>query len=119
ELVLPPAFLGTARRAGLLPAIDQWVVRRAIRTIGEQASVGRDVCLEVNLSKEALHDAALLPTIEGELARTGIDPGRLVLEVPERVAIADPKGARALAQRLRATGCGFALDDFGSSFGSF
>jgi PAS domain S-box-containing protein len=119
ELVLPQAFLGTARRAGLTTAIDQWVVRRAIRTIGEQAQVGRDVCLEVNLSSEALHDAGLLPAIERELASTGIDPGKLVLEVTEQIAIADPEGARSLAKHLRAVGCGFALDDFGTSFGSF
>ena len=119
ELLLPQSFLATARRAGLLAAIDQWVVRRAIRTIGEQAQVGRDVCLEVNLSAEALHDASLISGIEGELARTGIEPNRLVLEIPEQVAITDPGGARGLAKQLRAIGCGFALDDFGSSFGSF
>ncbi|MBV9213431.1 MAG: EAL domain-containing protein [Actinobacteria bacterium] len=118
-LLLPHTFLGTARRAGLLAAIDQWVVRRAIRTIGEQAQVGRDVCLEVNLSAEALHDASLIPAIEGEVARTGIEPNRLVLEVPEQVAITDPDGARSLAKQLRAIGCSFGLDDFGSSFGSF
>jgi EAL domain-containing protein (putative c-di-GMP-specific phosphodiesterase class I) len=77
------------------------------------------VCLEVNLSSEALHDAALLPSIERELATTGIDPRRLVLEVTEQIAIADPEGARSLAKHLRAIGCGFALDDFGTSFGSF
>ena len=81
--------------------------------------MGRDVCLEVNLSAEALHDAALLPAIDRELATTGIDPGRLVLEVTEQIAIEDPEGARSLAKHLRAVGCGFALDDFGTSFGSF
>jgi PAS domain S-box-containing protein len=118
-MVLPQAFFGTARRAGLTPAIDQWVVRRAIRTIAEQAQVGRDVRLEVNLSAESLHDPGLIPTIERELASTGIEPDRLVLEVTERVATADPEGASTLAKRLRALGCSFALDDFGTSFGSF
>jgi PAS domain S-box-containing protein len=119
EPILPQAFFGTARRAGLTTAIDQWVVRQAMRTIAEQSQVGRDVCLEVNLSSEALHDVSLLPTIERELATTGIDPRRLILEVTEQIAIADPEGARSLAKHLRAVGCGFALDDFGTSFGSF
>ncbi|HEX8649177.1 MAG TPA: EAL domain-containing protein [Thermoleophilaceae bacterium] len=118
-LILPQAFFGVARRAGLTGAIDQWVVRRAVRTIAEQAQVGRDITLEVNLSAESLHDAALLPTIERELMSTGIDPARLVLEVPERVAIDDPDAASRVAKRLRAMGCSFALDDFGTSFGSF
>src|SRR5207302_830084 len=119
ELALPQAFLGMARRAGLISAIDQWVLRHAIRTIGEQAQIGREVCLEVNLSNEALHDVSLMPTVERELATTRIDPGRLVLEVTEDIAIADPEGARSLAKHVRAIGCGFALDDFGTSFGSF
>ena len=118
-MVLPQAFFGTARRAGMTAAIDQWVVRRAVRTIAEQAQVGRDIKLEVNLSVESLHDPALLPTIERELASTSIDPARLILEVPERVAIEDSDGASRLAKRLRAMGCSFALDDFGTSFGSF
>jgi PAS domain S-box-containing protein len=118
-LVLPQAFFGTARRAGMTAAIDQWVVRRAIRTIAEQAQVGRDIRLEVNLSAESIDDPALLPTIESELASTGIDPARLILEVPERVAIEDAEGASRLAKRARAMGCSFALDDFGTSFGSF
>ena len=118
-LVLPQAFFGTARRAGLTAQIDQWVVRRAVRTIAEQAQVGRDIRLEVNLCAESIGDPALLPTIERELASTGVDPARLILEVPERVAIEDPDGASRLAKRLRAMGCCFALDDFGTSFGSF
>jgi PAS domain S-box-containing protein len=118
-MVLPQAFFGTARRAGLMGQIDQWVVRRAIRTIAEQAQVGRDIRLEVNLSPASLDDRTLLTTIERELASTGIDPARLILEVPERVAIDDAEGASRLAKRLRAMGCSFALDDFGTSFGSF
>lgn len=119
DLVLPQAFLGAARRGGLTTSVDQWVVRHAIRTIAEQAQVGRDVCLEVNLSVESLHDVALLPTIDRELVTTGIDPRKLVLEVTEQIAIGDPEGARSFAKHLRALGCGFALDDFGTSFGSF
>jgi PAS domain S-box-containing protein len=118
-LVMPQAFFGPARRAGLTGPIDRWVVRQAVRTIAEQAQVGRDIKLEVNLSAESLADPALIPTIERELTSTSIDPARLILEVPERVAIEDPDGASRLAKRLRAIGCSFALDDFGTSFGSF
>jgi EAL domain-containing protein (putative c-di-GMP-specific phosphodiesterase class I) len=119
ELILPQAFLAAARRGSLLSAIDQWVVRHAIRVIDEQVGVGRSVRLEVNLSSEAPRDGALIPAIESELMASGIDPARLVLALPEQVAVADLEGARALATRARAMGCSFALDDFGSSFGSF
>jgi PAS domain S-box-containing protein len=118
-LVMPQAFFSTARRTGLTTQIDQWVVRRAVRTIAEQAQVGRDIRLEVNLSAESLDDAMVLATIDREINSTGIDPARLILEIPERVAIEEPDRASKLAKRLRAMGCSFALDDFGTSFGSF
>jgi EAL domain-containing protein (putative c-di-GMP-specific phosphodiesterase class I) len=115
RLVLPEAFLGPARRAGLAHAIDRWVVRRAIRLLHEN----EEVSLEVNLSPEAVHDPDLAAMVEEELAGTPIDPGRLVLEVSGDTAGDHLEETRELAKRLRGLGCRFALDDFRSSFGSF
>jgi EAL domain-containing protein (putative c-di-GMP-specific phosphodiesterase class I) len=50
---------------------------------------------------------------------TDLDPGRLILEVSENVAAANLEDCERLAKRLRGLGCGFALDDFGSTFASF
>jgi PAS domain S-box-containing protein len=115
RLILPQAFLGPARRAGLAHSIDRWVVRQAIRLLHET----EDVSLEVNLSPEAVHDPDLPAMIDEELAGTPIDPARLVLEVTGATAIAHLEETRALAKSLRGLGCRFALDDFRSNFGSF
>src|SRR3954451_10539914 len=116
RLILPEAFLGPARRAGLAHAIDRWVVRQAIHLLGK---VDSEVSLEVNLSPEAVHDPDLAAMVENELAASPVDPARLVLEVPGATA-ADPlEPTRELAKRLRGLGCRFALDDFRSNFGSF
>jgi PAS domain S-box-containing protein len=115
RVILPEAFLGPARRAGLAHAIDRWVVRQAIRLL----VANEHVSLEVNLSPEAVHDAALPTMIEEELAGASIDPARLVLEVTGGTATDSLEETRALAKRLRGLGCRFALDDFRSNFGSF
>jgi PAS domain S-box-containing protein len=115
RLILPQAFLGPARRAGLAHSIDRWVVRRAIQLLSETAQVS----LEVNLSPEAVHDPDLPAVVDEELAATGIDPSRLVLEVSGATAIDHIEETRELAKRLRGLGCRFALDDFRSNFGSF
>jgi PAS domain S-box-containing protein len=115
RLILPEAFLGPARRAGLAHAIDRWVVRKAIRLLHEND----DVSLEVNLSPEAVHDPDLAEMVEEELAGTTVDPSRLVLEVTGATAADHLEETRALAKRLRGIGCRFALDDFRSNFGSF
>jgi PAS domain S-box-containing protein len=115
RLILPEAFLGPARRAGLAHAIDRWVVRQAVRLL-----LGNEgVSLEVNLSPEAVHDPELATVIEEELAGTSVDPARLVFEVTGNTAADNLEETRALAKRLRALGCRFALDDFRSNFGSF
>jgi PAS domain S-box-containing protein len=119
RLILPQAFLGPARRAGLANAIDRWVVRKAIALLHETAIGGQDVGLEVNLSPEAVHDPDLPAMIEEELASTPVDPGRLVLEVSGATASEHLEETRALAKRLRGLGCRFALDAFRSNFGSF
>src|SRR5256714_1884733 len=115
RLVLPEGFLGPARRAGLAHAIDRWVVRKAVRLL----VANEHVSLEVNLSPEAVHDPDLATMIEEELSASSIDPARLVLEVAGGTAAGSLAETRALAKRLRALGCKFALDDFRSNFGSF
>ena len=57
--------------------------------------------------------------MDHEMARGGIWPNQVILEVTETAAIVNMDDARAFAQRLRDLGYLFALDDFGSGFGSF
>jgi diguanylate cyclase (GGDEF)-like protein/PAS domain S-box-containing protein len=119
EMILPAQFLYTAERSGLILDIDRWVLSEAIRLIAELADAGSEVRLEVNLSGRSVGDTELLNLIERELKEQAIDPANLVLEVTETAAIANMDRARGFATRLRALGCGFALDDFGAGFGSF
>jgi len=119
ELILPAQFLYTAERSGLILEIDRWVLTQAVHLIAEQRDIGRELRLEVNLSGRSVGDTELLNLIEQELEASAIDPGCLVLEVTETAAIANMDRARGFAARLRALGCGFALDDFGAGFGSF
>jgi EAL domain-containing protein (putative c-di-GMP-specific phosphodiesterase class I) len=119
ELLTPSAFLYVAERSGLIQAIDGWVVRKAIELIAEHARAGVELVLNVNLSGKSIVDSSLAALIEETLARTGIDPARLVLELTETATIANIEVTKAFAARLRGRGCQFALDDFGAGFGSF
>ncbi len=119
ELILPAQFLYTAERSGLILDIDRWVLDQAMRLIAEQSDAGCEVRLEVNLSGRSVGDPELLALIEQGLEDRAINPANLVLEVTETAAIANMDRARGFATKLRALGCGFALDDFGAGFGSF
>lgn len=114
-LVAPGAFLAAAESFGLMPALDRWVVTRAIRVLS--ASPGRR--LFVNLSGTSLGDRALLAEFEALVAGSGLPPGALTFEITETAAIADVAGLQRWARRLKELGCRFALDDFGTGYSSF
>jgi diguanylate cyclase (GGDEF)-like protein/PAS domain S-box-containing protein len=118
-LIKPGAFLPTAERFGQIQAIDRRVVSSAIELLADDERMGHDVCLEVNLSGRSIDDPELPGMIEAKLAATGVAPEKLVIEITETETIANMAQARALAQRLKALGCRFALDDFGAGFSSF
>ncbi len=117
EIIPPGAFMSVAERSGLISRIDRWVVTRAIGLLAESGAAGPT--FEVNLSGSSIGDEILLELIERRLRETAVDPQRLVFEITETVAVADVPRAQAFAARLNELGCRFALDDFGSGFGSF
>jgi diguanylate cyclase (GGDEF)-like protein/PAS domain S-box-containing protein len=119
DLIPPGAFLAMAERFDLICEIDRWVLREAVRMLHREHGAGRDVALAVNLSGRTMGDPGIGDYLESLLAERPIQPGRLVIEVTETAAIVNIERARALAERLHALGCRFALDDFGAGFASF
>jgi len=118
-LIAPGLFLDVAERFAQIQAIDCWVIARAVRLLAERQAAGIDLELEVNLSGGSLTDATVVDFIRAEVRNAPIDPTRLTFEVTETAAIGNIDRARALARTLCDLGCRFALDDFGSGFGSF
>jgi EAL domain-containing protein (putative c-di-GMP-specific phosphodiesterase class I) len=118
-LLPPSAFLYVAERFGTILGIDCWVVRQAVELISRQAKTGRSLTLNVNISAKSIGNPQLVAVIDRALADAHIDPGCLVFELTETAAIGNIDHAKTLTTELRSRGCRFALDDFGSGFGSF
>ncbi|HLI60247.1 MAG TPA: EAL domain-containing protein [Solirubrobacteraceae bacterium] len=119
QLIPPGAFLESAERFDLMGEIDRWVLRRALELLEAHERAGHDISLSVNLSGRTMNDPDLTQELAALLTTHPIAPGRLILEVTETAAIVNIDRARELAANLRALGCRFALDDFGSGFASF
>ncbi|MEA3638449.1 MAG: EAL domain-containing protein [Lamprobacter sp.] len=115
RLVSPDEFIPVAESTGLINAIDRWVLAEAIRVL----LIHPHLSLGINLSAKALADTS----IDAELARllqaSKIDPQRLTLEITETAAIDNMSTAVTRIKSMRALGCHFALDDFGSGFASY
>ncbi|WCB91755.1 hypothetical protein DSM104299_00431 [Baekduia alba] len=119
ELIPPATFLPIAERFDVIPAIDRWVVERAVGLVRREHDRGTPVTLSVNLSGRTMGDAEFAGWLEKLLIDNPVPPGRLIVEITETVAIVNLERARALAETLRRLGCLLALDDFGAGFASF
>jgi diguanylate cyclase (GGDEF)-like protein/PAS domain S-box-containing protein len=119
RLITPNHFLGVAERSDLIVSVDKWVLGRSLQLLHQIQQSWPDFRLEVNLSGRSIGEPSVEETLRDGIARHRVDPTGLVLEVTETAAVADIGAARAFAQRQRALGCKFALDDFGAGFGSF
>jgi diguanylate cyclase (GGDEF)-like protein len=115
KLVFPDHFIPVAEQSGQIQEIDRWVISKAIARLAATP----DLVLSVNLSGRVLDDPSLPAWFRRQLADNGVEPGRLVVEVTETAAVANIQDAIAFMREIKALGCAFALDDFGSGFSSF
>jgi EAL domain-containing protein (putative c-di-GMP-specific phosphodiesterase class I) len=113
---IPPAeFIPLAEETGLIVPLGRYVLEEACMRTAERYP---GMCVQVNLSAIELEHPDLLQTITEVLARTGIAPELLVLEVTETLLVKDAERGAATLQQLRDLGVQLALDDFGTGYSS-
>jgi diguanylate cyclase (GGDEF)-like protein len=120
-LVRPPEFVPLAEETGLILAIDRWVLSEACRQVAEwnarrHPEQALTVC--VNLSARQLQQADLPEFVAAALARGGLDPHRLVIEITESLLVAETEPTLARLHRLKDLGVRLAIDDFGTGYSS-
>jgi EAL domain-containing protein (putative c-di-GMP-specific phosphodiesterase class I) len=117
---MPSEFLPAAERYSLAGKIDRWVVSQTFDWLAQNPRLldRLDVCA-VNLSGQSFGNDELLSFILDRMTACRIPPSRLCFEITETAAVADIVQAGRFMETLKARGCLFALDDFGSGFSSF
>lgn len=118
KLYLPRAFLPAAERYHLMPQIDRWVINEALSIMARKGDDFKTVC-SINLSGQSLSDDSLLKYITKQIKHHGVQAKRLCFEITETAIISNIDQARQFIVDLRALGCRFSLDDFGSGMSSF
>jgi len=118
-LVPPSEFIPAAERYNVMVMVDRWVVNRAIDLLEECLAQGKQLPLvAVNLSGTSINDEDFLDFVMTRLTNEQVARA-LCFEITETAAVASLAKATFLMRELKARGCRFSLDDFGSGVSSF
>jgi diguanylate cyclase (GGDEF)-like protein/PAS domain S-box-containing protein len=118
-LVPPNEFIPAAERYNVMVMVDRWVVGRAIELLASCVRQGRRLPLvAVNLSGTSINDEDFLEFILSRLHDEHVARA-LCFEITETAAVASLSKATYFMRELKARGCRFSLDDFGSGVSSF
>jgi diguanylate cyclase (GGDEF)-like protein/PAS domain S-box-containing protein len=118
--VVPPAeFIGLAEETGAIHDIGRWVLEAACAQVMRwQGEALPPVQVAVNISARQFGADNLVAEVEAALARTGLPPERLELEITESVMAQSIERAAQILAGIRALGVRVALDDFGTGYSS-
>jgi len=114
-------FLPLAHETGQILPIDWWVFEEAcsqIQTWQNQYRLQKSLTANVNLGSSILMHADMIDSMQKTLEASGFPPQNLVLEIAESIVSTNIDSLGQTISRLRASGIGVQLDDFGKGYSS-
>ena len=118
---VPPAeFIPLAERSDLIERIGRYVLRRACGLAAAFEGEGsRGLAhVAVNVSARHVREGRLVEDVTSVLHETGLEPGRLVVEITESMLLEDVERTVERLDALRRLGVRIAVDDFGTGYSS-
>ena len=113
-------FIDVIENSGLIVPIGRWMLHEACSLAQGWPALTNGIGpkLRVNLSARQFEQASLVGDVSAALAGSGLQPGRLCLELTESILLPDIAVAAQTLTRLRELGVSIALDDFGTGYSS-
>ena len=116
-MVPPGKFIPVAEESGLIVPIGEWVLYEACRQLAQWRAEGLgELVVAVNLSGVEFKRGNLVDSVTHTLARTGLPPTCLELELTESMLMHDVENVISTLQRLKALGVRLSIDDFGTGY---
>ncbi len=117
----PSVFVPVAEESGTIFLLGKWVLHRALADLKVlQDRNVRDVYVAVNLSGRQFEQPGFAESLVEVVRASGVDPGRLRLELTETTLMRNPAAAAQRIQGIKAAlpGLRFMIDDFGTGYSS-
>jgi EAL domain-containing protein (putative c-di-GMP-specific phosphodiesterase class I) len=118
RLIPPAQFVPVAEETGLIVPLGGWVLEEACRQLVRWDEARPGLTLSVNLSGGQLSEPDVVSRVARALDRTGVDPGRVALEITETELMRDPEETLVVLRALKALGLQLHVDDFGTGYSS-
>ncbi len=114
EIVPPDVFVPIAEQCGLIDSLGSFVLKEACR----QAAAWPGIAISVNVSPLQLMNPAFPSQVAAIVDGSGLERGRLELEITESFIVDNARRAAVVIAELRLQNITISLDDFGSGFSS-
>jgi EAL domain-containing protein (putative c-di-GMP-specific phosphodiesterase class I) len=115
--LLPPGeFLPVFEHYRMMPQLDRWVVRNAVRRLAQRSRIAR---FSVNVSGQTIEDPDFPRFVTGQLAAHQLRPSRLLFEIDEGDTLVRPEATERFANQMNTIGTPLLIDGFGARSVSF
>jgi diguanylate cyclase (GGDEF)-like protein len=118
EVVQPEEFIGLLEETGMIIDVGRWVLHEACREAVRWREEGNPTAVAVNVSARQLESDQFAQHVEQALARTGLDPSMLTLEITESALMKNVDATATLLCAIKERGVKIAIDDFGTGYSS-
>lgn len=116
--VSPAEFIPVIEQTSVVRATTAWVLDAALAQLARWQRQGISLTISVNVSSANLMEPDFAERVCAALARHGIAPSLLELEITESAVLDNQKQATALLSRIADAGVKLAIDDFGTGYSS-
>lgn len=117
--VSPAEFIPVAEEVGLIVPLGWWVMEEACRqaVVWQQEGLA-PFLVAINVSALQLVQPGFVDQVRAILARVGLDPKWLDIELTESVMMGELEQAMSVVRELHEAGIQVSLDDFGTGYSS-
>ena len=116
--ISPAEFIPLVEKTALIGPLTHWVMRTAIRQIGEWHAAGYQIKVAINLSAYNFEEPDIVDRLAALCKEFDVDPRYVEIECTEGIWM-EGAGILQTLHEIRALGMSLALDDFGTGYSNF